>query len=437
MAKELIVSLPPDLAQLPETARREILDRLQQALDLPKEKEQAVVIAAGKAEHNIWARNGDPLMADLEDALYIWLVHTGAVQMAEVFAALDLDEGDVKDELQKAFSMEYRVYEDELIKAKGKDRFSARRMFADLVRVAKEKRETFMKYLEDGGPLNRDQRRWLDKLLKKELPKYAEKDVEALVTRAGLIGKIRNTADREAFDTMGAVIDRWPETVKAAETESVVLTVRQAENAASEGRKVTVLPLTPEEARAVEHAAHSAADKITEVSERHASGIKQLVQNAKKQRWSAQRLAQELYDMYGDQNRDWRRVAITELAMAANDAFLSGQEEGATVVGSSAADACKHCTGLVSNKTYIVTNDPKQMTDAYGYTHVWPGKSNFGRRAANYWPCVPMHPHCRCRWVRLSNFYKVDESGKQVRKTTAELIQEERRKRGMDPDPNL
>jgi hypothetical protein len=48
-----------------------------------------------------------------------------------------------------------------------------------------------------------------------------------------------------------------------------------------------------------------------------------------------------------------------------------------------------------------------------------------------------MHPNCRCRWHRISRFYKVGNDGKLNLKSTAELIQEEREKRGMKPDPNL
>lgn len=48
-----------------------------------------------------------------------------------------------------------------------------------------------------------------------------------------------------------------------------------------------------------------------------------------------------------------------------------------------------------------------------------------------------MHPNCRCRWHRISRFYKLGNNGKLERKSTVELINEERAKRGLAPDKEL
>lgn len=429
---KLNIKLPKDILNAPMSVRQSVLDTLRTAMALPKER--SLITTGASDEHNMWTRNSDELMADAEDELYEWLVAPATERMADLFAALDLSLDDVK--VEKAFSPEFDAFDDQLRKAKGDGRRSAKRALSDLIAISKQKREAFLKYINDANPLSKKQLNALEKLLRSKLPEYAAKTIEAFQVRAGLLAKIRNESDKQFFSTVGAYVDRFPETIRAAEREHTVLTIPEKRKAETEGRKVTILPLTKQEAQAVEHAAHSAAEKITEVNERHIAGIRQLVVRAKKERWSAQRLAQELYDLYGEQNRDWRRVAITELAMAENDAYLSGVEEGETVVGMSAAGACKYCVQLITSKTFIVTHDPEKMTEQYGYTHVWPGKTNFGRRVSEYWPCIPLHPHCRCRYHRISRFYKM-EGDKLVLKTTAELIQEERARRGLPPDPNL
>jgi hypothetical protein len=191
------------------------------------------------------------------------------------------------------------------------------------------------------------------------------------------------------------------------------------------------------EARSVQHAASHAADKLTEISERHRAGVRQTILQAQRERWEPQKLTQELYDVYGDQNRDWRRVALTELAMAVSDAYLAGCEEGDQIVGMGAESACKYCQEYVVGKTFTVTHQIPQNNYHYDMKMMWSGKSNFGRRVAEYVPCIPMHPNCRCRWHKVSRFYNVAPDGKFKMKETWELIQEERLKRGMGLDPQL
>jgi len=424
---KLKIKLPKDIMSLPEKDRQEIVGVLAEAMRLPPVMK---VTKAGGDEHNMWSRNGDPLLAEAEDAFYEALVTPAQEMMADVFIALDLSLDGV--DMEKSFSADYDAYIG-LLKSKN----NGKRRIQELIELNKAKRDKFLKYIQDANPFSKKQLKKLDELMRSKLPDYA-KVAEDFMIRAGFLGKIRNEAEKQAFETAGAFIDRFPQTIEAAEKEGVVLTLRDKEKAKAEGRKVMILPLTPQESRAVRHAELHCADKITEISERHRAGVRQLVIRAQKERWSAQKLAQELFDAYGEQNRDWRRVAITELAFATNDAYLSGVEEGETVVGMGAENACKYCKQLVIGKTFTVIHKlPKVMDYKTEMQSVWVGKTNYGRKASEYIPAIPMHPNCRCRWHRISRFYKVGEDGKLVLKTTAELIQEERARRGLPPDPNL
>jgi hypothetical protein len=428
---KVTVKVPKSVMSLPENHRDAILAVLAKAARLPDVME---VTHVGGDEHNIWSRNHDLFMADTEDDFYETLDTPAWAMLQNVFAALDLPTGNL--DMKKSLTPEYWEWEG-LQKAGNKRKKSK---LDDAIDLTKKKRDKFLKYLQGMNPFSKQQLKKLDDVLKTKLPDYA-KVAESFMTRAGFIGKIQSQSEKEAFEIAGALVDRYPSTIKAADKEGIVLTKREAgrynEKYGTEGRKVKILPLTPLESKAVQHASHQAADKLTEVSERHRAGIRQMILQAQRERWEPERLAQSLFDMYGDQNRDWRRVALTELAFAANDAYLSGVEEGETVIGMGSTNACKHCKQYVIGKQFLVTHKLPKNTYEHEMKYVWAGKSNYGRRVATYQPAIPMHPNCRCRWHRVSKFYSVDDKGAFKLKTTAQLIQEERARRGLPPDPNL
>lgn len=426
------IALPKSLLSLPEHDREAIVKVLLEATKLPKVKD--IAKTAG-SERSIWARNGDDLLADIEDAFYVEMVDNEAKRLAELCVTLGIIIDDV--DIEKAFEPEFHAFEDVLVKSIDSGRSRMSTYIRELASRSKKQREKFMQWMDDGKALTSKQLKRIDEILKKELPNY-QKRAEDYMVRAGFVGKIRGEADRENFETLGALIDRYPSTIKQATDRGVVLTLRHQQKEEAKGRKVTILPLTPQETDAVRHATLHAGDKLTEISDRHISGVRQLVIQAKRERWSVQRLAQALFDAFGDHNRDWRRVAITELAFATNDAYLSGCSEGDTLVGMGAVDACKHCQNLIIGKQVTFTERPPKKESYKTDTEVvWIGKSNYGRRVSEYVAAVPLHPSCRCRWHRISRFYKLDNDGKLVLKDTAELINEERAKRGLPPDKSL
>jgi len=424
------LTLPKSLLDLDEADRNAILAVVKEAMKRPKVK---TVPVAGD-EHHLWAPNSDPLLAELEDALYLRLIDFEAERIAQLFLLFDLPTDGLS--VEKSFGSDYLQYEaDRLLKAKdsGRNRLS---QFIDGIK-AKAKKKIF-EWVQNGRPLPMNQLEQLDRTLSQKLPDYAQL-AEDFAIRAGFIGKARRVADIEDLNIIGAVIDRFPSTIQASRKEGIVLTYREGANEAKKTKKtVRIAPLTPLEADAVRHASWSAGDKITEISEKHRRAVRQLVMRAKRERWSAPQLAERLFDTFGDHNRDWRRVAITELAFAHNDAFLAGLEDGATIVGMGAINACKHCKDHVIGKTFTYTTKVPEKENYHTDTKlVWLGKSNYGRRVSEYRPALPLHPNCRCRWHVLSRFYKVGPNGTFELKSTAELIQEERIRRGLPPDPSL
>jgi len=406
------------LKELSNGHKLKILSELSKALSI---KQQVTGL-----ERTMWTTNDEQLLGEAEDELYEILVAPALDNMATLIAGLGLS--DEPYELEKAFSSEYLVFEDILIKGldNGKHRIS------DLINLSKEKRKDFIKYLQDGSDWTKKKLAQIDAIMKQKLPDYA-KLAEQFAIRAAFIAKIRSQADTEMLSMVGAFVDRFPSTIKAAKHDGLVLTLKEQGRAKGEGRRVKILPLQPQEVRAVEHAEMRAGDKIQEISDKHRTGVRQLIIQAQNERWSAHKLAQMLFDKFGEQNRDWRRVAITELAMATNDAFIAGCAEGTEVWIPPVVGACEYCQTMLEGKTFIVTTDVSSDPMKY----IWVGKSNYGRSTKEWVPCVPLHPNCRHRAHAFSRFYKVNAEGKPVLKTTVELIQEERVRRGMGLDPNL
>ena len=432
---KLKLTLTEGLKDLPQMKRLLLVEELRKALDVTA---SALVAHAqstappAKEEHNVWARNDEELLADAEDALYLELLTPSMDAMACLIGALGLSNETF--DLQKAYTDEFTAYEDTLIK--GKD--NGRHRMSDLINLSKEKRQDFLKFLQEGSTWTKRKLAEVDKILKQKLPDYAL-IAEQFMIRASFIAKVRAQADTSDLDMAGAFIDRFPKTIKASQHEGLVLTLRDKERENALGKKVKILPLQPQEVRTVEMADMRASAKLAEISDRHRAGVKEVILQAINGRWSAQQLAQALFDQFGDQNRDWRRVAITELAMASNDAYLAGCTEGAKVICNTVDGACKYCKEYLEGKEFTVTHDPKKMgnTHLQEMTYLWTGKTNFGRKLATWLPCVPLHPNCRHRLHQLSRFYAVDETGKPKLRPVNELIQEERVRRGLGLDPAL
>lgn len=122
-------------------------------------------------------------------------------------------------------------------------------------------------------------------------------------------------------------------------------------------------------------------------------------------------LATTLLRTFGELNRDWRRIAVTETAMASEAGKLAALDlsepwEAVWVAGPKACPFCKRMNG----RTFRVVASDAEGKD--GQTQVWAGKNNIGRSASLrtrdgrervpselWWPCIPAHPLCMCSWT--------------------------------------
>lgn len=104
------------------------------------------------------------------------------------------------------------------------------------------------------------------------------------------------------------------------------------------------------------------------------------------------KLAGDLTHQFGTLNRDARRLAITEIAFARNNGFLAGLKAGEQVEWFAAQDACTRCHAL-HGRRFTVSAGPADPEK-----YVWVGKHAVGKEKS---PCIPLHPNCRCRWVKV------------------------------------
>lgn len=129
-------------------------------------------------------------------------------------------------------------------------------------------------------------------------------------------------------------------------------------------------------------------------------------------------LQTKLLDAFGELNRDWRRIAVTEAGEAQNQGFIASLPYGAKVRRvEQYANACAFCR-RIDGVVATVVDPAKQEKDPD--TEVWVGKNNLGRSASprkrvgdvlverephEMWqlPAGLAHPHCRGRWVVVSD----------------------------------
>ena len=134
-------------------------------------------------------------------------------------------------------------------------------------------------------------------------------------------------------------------------------------------------------------------------------------------------MQQKLLDNFGELNRDWRRIAATETSNMALGGFIAAMPDGAKVKRveqyQGACPFCRKINGIVL-EVVDAASDSKDWDK-----QVWVGKTNRGRSASplkrvggqlvkreddELWtvPADTAHPHCRGRWVKMSDTAPAD-----------------------------
>lgn len=182
--------------------------------------------------------------------------------------------------------------------------------------------------------------------------------------------------------------------------------------------------LTPVELATVHLAKARAAENISDISATARHKMKNIIiEHVQAQMLGMKEgqhtaLRQRLFDTFGQLNRDFRRIAVTEAGECCNQGFIGAQKPGQKVRRQEAyKGVCPFCASI-NGKVFTVA-DPASP-EKNGDTEVWVGKTNIGRSASArmrvgnsmvdreksklWWPAAGVqHPHCRGSWVAVTD----------------------------------
>lgn len=139
------------------------------------------------------------------------------------------------------------------------------------------------------------------------------------------------------------------------------------------------------------------------------NAMRALLVNSKQAGEGPAMLERRLFEKFGNLNRDWRRIALTETAFATQNGALASVDpaEGWLAVWSASPRACPYCRKMHGTALRVVSPDKANKDPE---NEVWIGKSNVGLSASKWskkegryrdehelWkPCIPAHPNCGC-----------------------------------------
>lgn len=228
-------------------------------------------------------------------------------------------------------------------------------------------------------------------------PTFVSSHAGWMAARATLMGKLEASIPALALAAADNALASLPSTVEQA---------------------LAAFKLSPAEVGAMQLAEAHCADAIVGATSSLRAGIKREVLREMSGPHApgvpSHALQTRLFDAFGQFNKDWRRIAVTEAGEAKNQGFIASLPVGAAVRRvEHYRGACSFCARL-NGRVFTVVDAASPDKD--GETQVWPGKSNIGRSAsANkivdgqsvprepdelWWPAAGVqHPHCRGSWV--------------------------------------
>ena len=164
--------------------------------------------------------------------------------------------------------------------------------------------------------------------------------------------------------------------------------------------------LTRQEQARIEVMTQSAAQRITNINDKMRGDIKQILIDGVKGKRSKGQVSQALFDRMVGDNRDFQRVADTEIQNAFNNSFVQEEvyntEEGKKtyfrrieVIDSNTCPKCKAINGKIAVWSDKPLNDEKSKDKNADYV-IWEGKEG------SEWelPLSVKHPYCRGTWER-------------------------------------
>lgn len=222
-------------------------------------------------------------------------------------------------------------------------------------------------------------------------------EAEWLAVRATLMGRVQANLPDLTGKQVDPILQALPTTVVGA---------------------ASTFPMRPTQVAVLEYAAEHTMENVQGVADdvRHRMRLLLMkrAQDSAIGAMDTSKFQQDLLYQFGQLNRDWRRVAVTEAVENANQSYIAMMAPGDKVKRSEHyTGACSFCRKIDGMVFEVV--DPGNP-DKDGWTQVWVGKTNVGRSAAPrqrvdgvlierdpsqmWWPAAgAQHPSCRGFWL--------------------------------------
>lgn len=157
---------------------------------------------------------------------------------------------------------------------------------------------------------------------------------------------------------------------------------------------------------------HSAAERVTGATEQMKHDIRQIIVDGVKARKGKQQISQDLFDKLSAANRNFRKIADTEIQNNINNAFLQSETENlpanekayfqrVEIIDDKTCPFCKKNNGVIAVWSNTPLANDKVKNDPYATVAIWEGKDwNGGKDSI----CTGIwHPFCRGIWVRWNS----------------------------------
>jgi hypothetical protein len=166
--------------------------------------------------------------------------------------------------------------------------------------------------------------------------------------------------------------------------------------------------LTPSEMARIQVMQQSAAQRITRVSNAMKDDIKQILIDGVKSRKGKSQVSQDLFDKMTGYNRDFQKIADTEIENALNNSYLQDEVHGAEpgeqvyfqrveVIDENTCNFCKKMHGvIVLWSDHPLKSD--EIKDPIAQFAIWDGKDWDGKK--DFIANGAFHPYCRGMWAR-------------------------------------
>lgn len=208
-----------------------------------------------------------------------------------------------------------------------------------------------------------------------------------------LVYQLYNTGESwegvDAWD-IGKPIDEWKATAFNELSTHPMKAYMLGQMLASEALATPMhRPLLPTDGRAIRFLEQTTFNEVDAAFEDVKKDLRRALIDGMINGENPREVARKLANEMNDYETQWKVVAITETSRAESTGRLQefADADVTYCIGSSAHDAraCDSCIDLIDGKVHRVSDVQ--------------GRTNYGRKQAQWLPVVPMHPNCRCAWL--------------------------------------